>query len=153
MSKPTCNICGQFLETVAQKFAGFCDKCCDDLLDLREKAKNYKTTPQDQDQQLKAAENFMEKTDKIPIASMDPLVAEARLAIRNFLEFYNAAVTYPDVVEVLEDVINQACTVGDELDSSALSAYAGGMRLLAKLGRLEITKEYGRRVIGKWVAE
>jgi len=51
---------------------------------------------------------------------------------------------------VLHDVIWQAC--GDDdgcVDSRAFSAYANAMRLLARLGLLEIESEYGRRVIGK----
>jgi hypothetical protein len=56
-----------------------------------------------------------------------------------------------DLLDTLEDVINQACWIdGGGLDSSALSAYADGMRLLAKHNRLVIEREYGRRVIGHW---
>lgn len=57
-----------------------------------------------------------------------------------------------ELIDVLEDVINQACRNGEknELDSLALSAYASGMRKLAELGRLTITHQYGRRVIGYW---
>lgn len=55
------------------------------------------------------------------------------------------------LIETLVDVVSQACTVeGGELDSMALSAYADAMRALAAAGKIEITAEYGRRVIGRW---
>ena len=52
----------------------------------------------------------------------------------------------------LIDMVNQHCSQcdGEYLDSMALSANADAMRLLAKLGVIEITKEYGRRVIGQF---
>jgi hypothetical protein len=63
-----------------------------------------------------------------------------------------------DLLDTLADVINQAC--GDvyaggitELDSMALSAYADGMRTLARYGRLTIIEQHGRRVIGRWVSD
>jgi len=59
-------------------------------------------------------------------------------------------ITKEELVLVLHDVIWQACGEDDgAVDSRALSAYAGAMRLLARLGLLEIESEYGRRVIGK----
>ncbi len=39
----------------------------------------------------------------------------------------------------------------NEADSRAISSYARGLRLLAKLGLFKIEHEYGRRVIGKFV--
>ncbi len=75
------------------------------------------------------------------------------------------------ILNILEDVVNQACLVWvdkdnnpcgfssirrdageihSHLNSMALSVNADAMRLLAKHGRLVITKEYGRCVIGKW---
>jgi len=61
-------------------------------------------------------------------------------------------------LDILEDVINQACRIesteeskGYYLDSIALSAYAEGLRFLAKYGRVEIKTEYGRRVIAKFI--
>ena len=64
---------------------------------------------------------------------------------------------HDELLDVLADVINQACgpvyvdaTDSGELDSMALSAYADGMRLLAKHGRFQILHEAGRRVIGQW---
>lgn len=66
-----------------------------------------------------------------------------------------------ELLDVLQDVLEQACGGGpyragltkDEiegrLDSIALSAYARGLRLLAKHKRFEIESQYGRRVIGK----
>jgi len=56
------------------------------------------------------------------------------------------------LLDALEDMVNQACSVDDRtLDSRALSAYAHGIRVLADYGRIRITAEYGRRVIGEWV--
>ena len=53
-----------------------------------------------------------------------------------------------DLQETLLDVTNQACrNDSGEWDSSAISAYAAGMRELAKRGMIRITSEYGRRVI------
>jgi len=63
--------------------------------------------------------------------------------------------TVDEVIEILEDVVNQSCsyTEGGKtyLDSAAISAYAGAMRFLAAQGRIKITTEGGRRVIGEWV--
>lgn len=55
------------------------------------------------------------------------------------------------ILDTLADVIGQACSCDGELDSMALSAYADGLRLLAKYGRVKIVSEYGRRVIAEWV--
>lgn len=60
------------------------------------------------------------------------------------------------LLDALEDVVNQACSnphdgKDPELDSMALSAYAHGMRTLAKYGWMEIISEYGRRVIAQRV--
>lgn len=58
------------------------------------------------------------------------------------------------LLECLSDVLNQACRLSDgTIDSSALSAYAFGLRLLARHGRFVIEHEYGRRVIGHWADE
>lgn len=58
-----------------------------------------------------------------------------------------------ELLNALEDMVNQACGIShsDALDSMALTAYANAMRLLAEYGRIKIKREYGRRVIGKWV--
>lgn len=57
-------------------------------------------------------------------------------------------------LDTLEDVIGQACGDGERgLDSVALSAYANGMRYLARHKRLVIDDEYGRRVIAHWPEE
>ena len=63
-----------------------------------------------------------------------------------------------ELLDVLGWVINQACSgkhggTDEHLDSMALSAYADGLRLLEKHGRVRITHEYGRRVIAEWVTE
>lgn len=72
-----------------------------------------------------------------------------------------------ELIDALEDVINQACVTFEQvedgpnpslvqsevLDSMALSAYAHGMRVLARLGRIEVEHEYGRRVVGRFVKD
>lgn len=60
-----------------------------------------------------------------------------------------------ELLEALEDMVNQHCTVNTDvgpsyLDSMALSANADAMRLLAKHNRIVIKNEYGRRVIANW---
>ena len=57
-----------------------------------------------------------------------------------------------ELLEALIDMVNQHCYLRgeDKLDSMALTANAGAMRLLAELGVVEIEDEYGRRVIGKF---
>jgi len=56
-----------------------------------------------------------------------------------------------ELVDELCDVVNQATRMEDgTLDSMALSANASGMRLLARLGKLTIDNEHGRRVIAHW---
>lgn len=55
------------------------------------------------------------------------------------------------MMEVLIDVVNQACRRDDGLvDSMALPSYAAAMGLLEEQGKLKILHEYGRRVIGRW---
>ena len=59
-------------------------------------------------------------------------------------------VSKEELVLALYGVIWQAC--GDDkgnVDSGALSLYADAMRLLSRLGLLEIKSEYGRVVIGR----
>jgi hypothetical protein len=60
-----------------------------------------------------------------------------------------------ELLEALEDMVNQHCTVNGKecpayLDSMALSANAYAMRVLAKHKRIVIKKEYGRRIIADW---
>lgn len=52
-----------------------------------------------------------------------------------------------DLEETLEAAIWQACSDHGGVDSMAITAYADGIRLLAKRGKLRIESEYGRRVI------
>ena len=56
-----------------------------------------------------------------------------------------------ELLEALEEMVEQACGMDDSIDSMAITAYAGGMRLLAEYGRLKIIGESGRRVVGEWV--
>ncbi len=56
-----------------------------------------------------------------------------------------------ELLEALECTVNQACGMDDCIDSMAITAYAEGMRLLAEYGRIKITGDVGRRVIGEWV--
>jgi hypothetical protein len=69
----------------------------------------------------------------------------------------DAKPTDPQVNEVLDtlaDVLAQACSQADgRLDSLSLTAYAEGLRLLHRYGRLVIEEERGRRVIGRLVED
>jgi len=58
-----------------------------------------------------------------------------------------------ELLDALCDLVDQHCTYdnADGLDSMALSADADALRLLAKHGRVTITSEHGRRVLGRWV--
>lgn len=64
-----------------------------------------------------------------------------------------------DIVEALIDMVQQHCLMNIEgdsityLDSMGLSANADAMRLLARMGKMEVKQEYGKRVIGCWVTE
>ena len=59
-----------------------------------------------------------------------------------------------EVLDALADVLAQACGVSDgRLDSMALRAYAEGIRLLSRHGRVVIETEVGRRVIGRFVEQ
>jgi hypothetical protein len=56
-----------------------------------------------------------------------------------------------DCQELLFEVLNQACRQDTgEFDSMALSAYADGLRYLAKHNIIDINCEYGRRVIATY---
>lgn len=56
-----------------------------------------------------------------------------------------------DVLEVVEGVVRQACTMDDgTLDSMALTYYRDAIKLLAQAGRVEIVSEAGRRIIARW---
>ena len=55
-------------------------------------------------------------------------------------------------IDILEEVIGQACLDEDgNLDSWSLSAYARGLRYLARRGRIRVISEYGRTVIGEFI--
>jgi hypothetical protein len=57
-----------------------------------------------------------------------------------------------ELLDTLADVLGQACGQPDgRLDSLSLTAYAEGIRLLHRYGRLVIEEERGRRVIGRFV--
>jgi hypothetical protein len=56
-----------------------------------------------------------------------------------------------EALSILADVLNQACSIDDELDSMAISAYADGLRFLSKHNLFKITREGGRRVIGVFI--
>jgi len=68
----------------------------------------------------------------------------------------NSCIDKAELIEALKDMVNQHCSCSSDgcetvhLDSMALSANAHAMRLLARHGELEITDQYGRRVIGNW---
>ena len=59
-----------------------------------------------------------------------------------------------ELIELLLDLTLDACSTGDDsavLDSFAISAYADALRLLARLGHVEIEYDQGRRVIARLV--
>jgi len=57
-----------------------------------------------------------------------------------------------ELLDALEGMVNHACLgMGNILDSMSVTAYADAMRLLAEYGRIKITGESGKRVIGEWV--
>lgn len=56
-------------------------------------------------------------------------------------------------LDALTEVLEQSCGFEDGVDSAALSAYANGLRLLAKHKRFVIETEVGRRIIGYWVPD
>jgi hypothetical protein len=60
-----------------------------------------------------------------------------------------------EAIDTLADVIQQACWSDrkQDLDSMALSAYADGIDLLVKHGRVVVTHEAGRRRIAVWVRD
>ena len=68
-----------------------------------------------------------------------------------------AADLIDELTDSLIDHIAQSCTTHNTedgstyLDSSAISANADAMRLAARLGKIVIEDEAGRRVIGRWV--
>jgi len=52
-----------------------------------------------------------------------------------------------DIAESLLDMVCQHCSCGNTLDSMALNANADAIRMLSKLGLVEIKSDAGRRVI------
>lgn len=57
-----------------------------------------------------------------------------------------------ELLDALSDVINQACgEMNNDLNSGAMSAYARGIRTLARFGRVRIQREVGRVVIAEWI--
>lgn len=54
--------------------------------------------------------------------------------------------------DLMAEVVNQACTPSDAprtLDSCASSTYADALRYLAKISKVEIVTDVGRRVIAR----
>lgn len=80
-----------------------------------------------------------------------PVEIPSNIEIAN--EPIKAQEEWNELLETLDDVIHQACYVPTDMikqgyyDSRALTAYADGIRVLAKHGILEIEKESGRRII------
>ena len=63
-------------------------------------------------------------------------------------------VTYQELVEALEGCLAQACEHDGTLDSGHLGFYATGLRVLGRLGRVEIVDDDGsRRVIARPVLD
>lgn len=56
------------------------------------------------------------------------------------------------LVETLMEAVDQSCLMENgELDSLALSTWAGALDLLAELGKVTIVNRSGRRIIARWV--
>jgi len=63
---------------------------------------------------------------------------------------------FEELLELVEDFVYQDCYIDKEggiFDSMALSTYAYALRLLARLGRVKIIREYGDRVIAKKIGK
>lgn len=59
-----------------------------------------------------------------------------------------------ELIDVLVDVLEQACdSHNGVVDSMALSAYARGLKLLAKHGRFQIDHEVHRRILGQFITD
>ena len=55
------------------------------------------------------------------------------------------------LTEDLVDMVVSNCMAADKtLDSFAVSSNADAMRLLADLGKIDITHDHGRRVLARW---
>ena len=63
----------------------------------------------------------------------------------------SASVSRDELENVLTDVVLQACTTdtAGEYDSMAMTAYARGLLVLERLGRVRITAQCGRRIIAE----
>lgn len=91
-------------------------------------------------------EGLQELGDALGLELGDSITGTKALEAVNKLKAENA-----ELRESLEGMVSQHCAGDDgELDSFALSASADAIDLLARLGRLNITHDAGRRVIGKW---
>ncbi len=61
-------------------------------------------------------------------------------------------VTKKELIEALEDMVGQHCyNLDNELDSMSISSNTKAIKLLAKLGMIEITHSYNKHTLGKWV--
>jgi hypothetical protein len=56
-----------------------------------------------------------------------------------------------EATDLIAELVGQQCANLDgTLDSMAISTYAEALRFLAKMSRVEITAEHGRRVLARW---
>lgn len=124
------------------------------LDNLDEKAK------QALDRMIREGKNVVMVGSKVYMLKPKPEWAEfinAMLALDAEEKRYLSRVDYSKVskkelVRVLYDVLYETCAEDDgRADSRAISAYADGLRLLARLGLFEIEDEAGRRVIGRFL--
>jgi len=58
---------------------------------------------------------------------------------------------YETVMELVDEYVAETCSDGVLLDSADVSGRADAMRFLARHGKINITTDAGRRVIGRWV--
>jgi hypothetical protein len=71
---------------------------------------------------------------------------------RTFADAITAIQERDEAIDHLCAVMELHCTWGDQVESSPISDYQHEktIRFLVKVGRLEMVKEFGRKVIARW---
>lgn len=104
----------------------------------------------DLERRLKAWENAADEILVVNWIGVYDRAEEPGQTLRRLIE-HALDVERDELRDTLLDVLSQACGTSDDgaLDSLALSAYADGLRLLAKHKVITIEGEVGRRVIAR----
>lgn len=113
-----------------------------ELLDAAEAAADH----------LHASYRDMRETgcDASPVAAC-PVETRLRSALAAVRAERSTAPTYAELLDALVEMVNQHCSEdGKLLDSWGKATDTATMRLLARAGKLIITGEGGKRVIGRW---